>query len=202
MHQLPPSPSTLSIEVQSGSVQGRIPGDWDAAPISPTRFPAQGFVASPQLEDWERQAGVVRGMEAFWIDVGNLEVASDYYYAVARGPAMSSITSNKACHPTTQDVVADNPPDLTGWGFSPGDYVVSARGTCHTDGRPTRWAYIVVAPGFGPERVVGLPSSGLYVVVAVVSGRQAGALLQEMIDGARFANVPISQIVAAARTTT
>src|SRR5262245_52907326 len=139
IHQLPPSPSTLSIEVQSGAVQGLIPGDWDAVTISPPRFPAQGFVPSPQLEDGEGQAGVVRGMEAFWIDVGNLEVASDYYYAVARGPAMSSIISNKACHPTTQEVVADNPPDLTGWGFSPGDYVMSARGTCQTDGRPTRW---------------------------------------------------------------
>jgi hypothetical protein len=202
VHSLPPSPSPLSLEVQSGAVQGLIPADWEAEPLPEARYPEQGFVASPQLEDWKRSAGVVRGMEAFWVDVTTMHVATDYYYVVARGPAMSSLVSNKACHSTDQEVLANHPPELTGWGFSPGDYVVTARGTCRTDGKPTKWAYIVAAPGFGPVRDVGLPSSGLYVVLAVVSGKQAGALLQQMIDGARFANVSISQIVAAARTTT
>lgn len=202
VHHLPPSPSPLSVEVRSGAVQGLIPGDWTAEPLPEARYPEQGFVASPQLEDWEGGAGLVRGMEAFWVDVSSLHVASDLFYVVARGPAMSSIVSNKACHSTGQEVLANHPPELTGWGFSPGDYVVSARGTCRTDGTPTKWAFIVAAPGFGPEREVGLPTSGLYVVLAVVSGKRAGALLQEMIDGARFANVSISQIVAAARTTT
>jgi hypothetical protein len=141
-------------------------------------------------------------MEAFWVDVTTLHISSDYYYVVAKGPAMSSIVANKNCHFTDQEILADNPPELTGLTFSPGDYVVSAKGTCRGDGALTRWAYIVAAPGFGPVRSVGLPSSGLYVVLAVVSGRRAGQLLDQMIDGARFANVSITQIVAAARTTT
>jgi hypothetical protein len=202
VHQLPPSPSPLGIEVQSGQVHGLIPSGWQAEPLPQTRFPQQGFVASPELASWEEGAGGVRGMEAFWVDVTSLHISSDYYYVVAKGPAMSSIMANKNCHSTAQEVLADNPPKLSGLEFSPGDYVVSARGTCSGDGGTTKWAYIVAAPGFGPVRQVGLPSSGLYVVLAVMSGKKAGPLLEEMIDGARFANVSITQIVAAARTTT
>lgn len=188
--------------MQSGQVQGLIPSDWQAEPLPQTRFPQQGFVASPQLADWEGGGGAIRGMEAFWVDVTGLDIASDYYYVVAKGPAMASMADNENCHLTDEEILADNPPHLTGLGFSPGDYVVSARGTCRIDGKATKWAYVVAAPGFGPVRQVGLPSSGLYVVFAVVSGKRAGELLQEMIDGARFANVSITQIVAAARTTT
>jgi hypothetical protein len=61
-----------------------------------------------------------------------------------------------------------------------------------------QWAYIVAAPGFGPVRQVGLPTSGLYVVVAVVSGPNARRLLKEMLEGAQFGGTPISQIVRAA----
>jgi hypothetical protein len=202
VHQLPPSPSPLGWEVQSGQVQGLIPSGWQAEPLPPARFPQQGFVASPQLEDWEAGAGGIRGMEAFWVDVTSLHISSDYYYVVAKGPALAALVGNKNCHPTDREVLADHPPEFTGLEFSPGDYVVTARGTCRGEGGPTKWAYIVAAPGFGPVRQVGLPSSGLYVVLAVMSGKRAGALLDEMIDGARFANVSITQIVAAARTTT
>ena len=69
VHQLPPSPSPLGVEVHSGQVQGLIPSDWQAEPLPQTRFPQQGFVASPQLADWEGGGGAVRGMEAFWVDV-------------------------------------------------------------------------------------------------------------------------------------
>ena len=92
----------------------------------------------------------------------------------------------------------DRSPDLTGQTFSPSDYVVSASGSCQAGGRPTHWAYVVAAPGFGPVRQVGLPTSGLYVVVAVVSGRGADRLLREMLDGTQFGGTPISQIVRAA----
>jgi hypothetical protein len=189
------------MEVRSGQVHGLIPSGWQAEPLPRTRFPQQGFVASPELADWEAGAGGVRGMEAFWVDVTSLHISSDFYYVVAKGPAMSSLMANRNCHSTAQEVLADNPPQLTGLVFSPGDYVVSARGTCRGEGRATKWAYVVAAPGFGPVRQVGLPSSGLYVVLAVMSGKKAGTLLEEMIDGARFANVSITQIVAAARTT-
>jgi len=202
VRQLPPSPSPLRLEVQAGQVEALIPADWDVRPLSAARYPQEGFVASPQLSQWEGEAGVVRGMEAFWVDITRLRIPSDYYYLVARGPAVSSLAANKNCHPTGQQVLVDHPPELTGRHFSPGDYVVSATGTCRTRGQPTRWAYIVAAPGFGPVREVGLRSSGLYVVLAVVSGKRAGALLQQILQAARFGNVPITQIVAVARTNT
>lgn len=202
VRRLPPSPSPLQLEVQAGAVQGLIPAGWEVRPIPAARYPQEGFVASPQLSKWERGAGVIRGMEAFWVDVTRLRIPSDYYYLVARGPAVSALTGNKNCRSTGEHVLADHPPALTGRHFSPGDYVVSATGTCRTEGRPTRWAYIVAAPGFGPVREVGLRSSGLYVVVAVVSGKRADALLQQIMRGARFGNVPITQIVAVARTNT
>ncbi len=201
VRRLPASPSPLRVEVRAGSVEGLIPEDWEAQPLPETRYPQQGFVASPSLADWQDGAGIVRGMEAFWIDVDKLRIPSDYYYLVARGPAMASLEGNKACHSAKDEVFVDHPPDLTGQRFSPSDYVESATGTCRSEGQRTRWAYIVAAPGFGPIRQIGLPTSGLYVVMAVVSGKRANELLQEILQGARFGNVSISEIVKAARTT-
>ena len=40
--------------------------------------------------------------------------------------------------------------------------------------------------------------SGLYVVLAVVSGPNADRILREMIQGARFGDTSVSQIVKAA----
>jgi len=200
IRQLPASPSPLRVEVQAGDVQGLIPEDWQAQPLPQTRYPQQGFIASPSLADWDTGAGIVRGMEAFWVDVGKLQIPSDYYYLVARGPAIASLAGNSACHPAKDEVFVDHPPDLTGHRFSPSDYVESATGMCKVQGQRTRWAYIVAAPGFGPAREVGLPSSGLYVVLAVVSGKRANALLHQIIQAARFGEVPISKIVAAVRT--
>ena len=45
--------------------------------------------------------------------------------------------------------------------------MAQGKGTCNIHGTPTRWAYFVAAPGFGPVRRMGIPASGLYVVVAV-----------------------------------
>jgi hypothetical protein len=158
-------------------------------------------VASPRIEEWERGAGTVAGMEAFWIDVAKLQIPSDYYYMVAQGPAMASLAANKNCRSASEEIYIDHPPDFTGRRFSPGDYVMTATGTCLTRGRPTRWAYVVAAPGFGPMRRVGIPTSGLYVVIAVVPGKRAGHLLKEILEAARFGNTSISEILRAARNT-
>jgi hypothetical protein len=202
IRDLPPSPAGPSplFEVQSGFVEGVVPNSWDAQPLPDFRYPQQGFVASPHIDAWEENAGSVRGMEVFWIDIGNLRIPSDYYYLVARGPAMASLASNKDCHPSQQQVFVDNPPDLTGHRFSPGDYMASASGVCKSaeHASTTHWSYVVAAPGFGPARSVGIPTSGLYVVLAAVSGANSRGLLKELIEGARFANTPILQIVDAA----
>jgi hypothetical protein len=201
IHHLPPSPSPLRVEVQAGSVQGLIPDGWEARPLSTARYPQEGFVASPRLEEWEHEAGTVGGIEAFWIDVAKLEIPSDYYYMVAQGPAMAALAANKNCRSATEEIYINHPPDFTGRRFSPGDYVMSATGTCRTAGKPTRWAYVVAAPGFGPIRQVGIPTSGLYVVIAVVPGKKAGQLLKQILEGARFGNTSISDILQAARST-
>jgi hypothetical protein len=137
-------------------------------------------------------------MEVFWIDVAKMHIPSDYYYLVARGPVLDALRANKACETGRQQVFVDHPPDLTGRRFSPSDYVATGTGTCRVHGRYTRWAYVVAAPGYGPLREVGIPTSGLYVLIAVVSGVRSDALLQEMVASARFGNTPMTQIVNAA----
>jgi len=202
IHPLPyPSDPGPLLEVEAGIVQGLIPDAWQAEPLPATRYPQEGFVASPQLSDWAGNAGTVRGIEVFWIDVAKLQIPSDYYYLVARGPALGSLVENEACVQSRHEIFADHPPDLTGNRFSRSDYVASASGVCRAEGQRTRWAYIVAAPGYGPLRQVGIPTSGLYVVIAVVSGPQSRFLLQEIIQGARFNDTTISEIVQAARST-
>lgn len=193
------SPSPL-VEIRAGHVQAVVPKTWDAAPLPETRYPQQGFIASPRIPDWERRTGTVNGMEAFWIDEANAGIPSDYYYLVARGPALAFLGA-RGCHPAKERVFADHPPDLTGAKFSPSDYVASGSGTCRTtSGGSVRWAYAVAAPGFGPVRGIGIPTSGLYVVVAAVSGGRSRDLLDEIVNGARFGNASVSQIERAAIT--
>jgi hypothetical protein len=195
----PTAPSPYS-QVQAGHITALIPGEWDARPLSALRFPQEGFVASPRIDAWERGRNIVQGMEAFWIDVGKLEIPSDYYYLAAQSPHLGSFSSNEACEPQAHEVIVDRPPDVTGAQFSPGDYVARASGVCHGK-QATRWAYVVVAPGFGPVREVGIPNSGLYVVVAVVSGHRAEAaeLLDRMVQEATFGDAQISDFMEAAR---
>lgn len=193
------APSPM-VQVQAGVVEALIPQSWEARPLPEARLPQRGFVAAPRISDWDEGSGVVRGMEAYWIDVAEVRIPSDLYYLVARGPATGTLAAGKSCRAARHDIVADNPPDLSGHAFSPGDYVAAAEGTCKVQGKRTRWAYVVVAPGFGPARAIGIPSSGLYVVIAVVSGSRSGQLLQEIMRGARFGNASISQIVSRAGT--
>lgn len=185
-------------EVLAGRVRAVFPQHWEVRPIDSNMLSQEGFVASPRLDRFERSAGVVQGMEAFWIDVGEMRIPSNYYYLAARNEALSTLMGSKQCQLARRQVLLDRPPDLTGAQFSPGDYVAKSTGTCILNGQPARWVYIVAAPGFGPVRQVGLPTSGLYVVLAVVSGPNADRLIREMVQGAWFGGTPISQIVKAA----
>src|SRR2546428_5042389 len=69
VRRLPPSPSPLRLEVQAGEGEALIPGGWDVAPISAARYPQEGFVASPPLSKWGRGAGVICGVEGFWVGI-------------------------------------------------------------------------------------------------------------------------------------
>ena len=192
-------PSPLS-EVQAGYVRAVVPTTWEAKPLPPTRVAQQGFVASPRLDRFRGGDHPVQGVEAFWVDLGKVRIPSDYYYLAARNQSLAALSDAKSCQLARRNVFADNPPDFTGKRFSRSDYVASATGTCSVRGwrEPLRWAYVVAAPGYGPVRRVGIPSSGLYVFIAVVSGPNADVLLKRMVESARFGRTPISQIVRAA----
>ena len=101
--------------------------------------------------------------------------------------------------PSQRNVVANHPPDFTGVHDSPSDFVASVRGRCvGANGLATRWAYVVAAPGFGPVRQLGIPTSGLYVVMAQVAGPHADMLLTQMLSRARFGDTTVPQLVRAA----
>lgn len=191
------SPSPL-VEVRVGHVRAVVPRSWHAEMLPVSHFAQEGFVASPRINAWLHGQGGVPGLEAFWVDGDQLPIPSDYYYLAARNSSFGELTESRPCGPGRQQVFANHPPDLTGAGFSPGDYVVGANGVCLRDGRPTHWAYVVAAPGFGPARGVGIPNSGLYVVLVRVSGPRSAQLLKEMMASARFGDTTIEQIVAAA----
>ena len=190
-------PSPL-LEVRAGQVRAIIPDTWEARLLPRGAYPREGFVASPRIEDWRHGSGPTQGLEAFWVDAGKMRIPSDYYYLAAQKPLLDYMVEKGVCRRERQQVFANHPPDFTGKTFSRSDYVASASGTCHTDGRPTRWAYVVAAPGFGPARQVGIPTSGLYVVIAVVSGAKSEFLLKQILRGARFGNTSISEIIQAA----
>ena len=82
---------------------------------------------------------------------------------------------------------------------SPGDFVAQGRGTCTVGRRPTRWAYFIAAPGYGPVRRVGIPTSGLYVVVAVMpASPRAPFLLNRLLERKEFNGSSVSEMIEAA----
>jgi hypothetical protein len=136
-----------------------------------------------------------------WIDGTRVGVPSDYYYLAATGTALDLITGSGECSATRERVIADHRPAFaSGDPDSPGDYVATGRGTCTVGRQPTRWAYFVAAPGYGPVREVGIPSSGLYVVVAVMpDSPRVLHTLARMLERTRFGEASVADLIAAAR---
>lgn len=191
-----PSSSPFS-QVTVGPVQALIPDGWRA---TPTKGARAGFVASPNPEAWRHMDGSITGMAATWIDATEVGIPSDFYYLAATGPLLSRLTRSDSCRAETQEVFVDNAPAFAaGVAGSAGDYMARGEGTCHLGGRPTRWAYFVAAPGFGPVHTVGIPQSGLYVVVAVMHDTQrAPALLDRLISHTSFGGAMMGDFVVAA----
>lgn len=192
-------------QVTAGPVQALVPDRWDSAWLGGPSHPHEGLVASPRLDDWKRMDGSVQGMAAVWLDVARGGIPSDYYYLAASGPVLKNITDREACERTYHRVVVNHVPSffpdpLGGEGASPGDFVARGAGTCSARGSVTRWAYFVAAPGIGPVRDVGIPNSGLYVVVAVVrDSPDAARQLRNMLLAARFGDASVQELLAAAR---
>ena len=193
------SPSPYS-EVSAGPVHALVPDGWH--PMAATNFAGEGFFASPRPHAWSRMDGTTEGIAATWVDATAVGVPSDFYYLAATGPLFSRLLDSPDCRADSQQVYLNHLPSFAaGKEGSPGDYMASGEGTCDARGRATRWAYFVAAPGFGPVRAMGIPRSGLYVVVAVLrDGHEAGRVLQRLIDRTTFGDAAIRDFVRAARS--
>jgi hypothetical protein len=193
------SPSPYAV-VTAGLIRASVPDGWHAVPIVRDNGLRGGFMASPKPDAWRHMDGSIAGMTASWVDATLVGVPSDYYYLAARGPLLSRLRGGAGCRVLSEHVFADNLPSIaSGRKGSRGDYVARGEGTCRVGERPTRWAYFVAAPGFGPVRRVGIPSSGLYVVVAVVrNSARADEVLRHLIGRTRFGDAGVADLAAAA----
>lgn len=195
---LSPSPTPFTL-VTAGQVQGAVPDGWHAALADPELGIRGGFVASPRIGGWPHVDGTLVGMSATWVDATRVGVPSDFYYLAANGPLLSRLTTSANCREQSHRVYLDHRPTFDVHRRSPGHFMAKGAGLCRRGSRATRYAYFVAAPGFGPVHEVGIPSSGLYVVVAVVPAeRGARGLLQQLIGRTRFGDAGIRDFVALA----
>jgi hypothetical protein len=208
----PVIPSPLKLEVHhspappfdvvtAGPVQALIPHRWQPEMAPRSQAFQEGVIASPAARGSAGVSGAQRGLAAVWVDGARVGVPSDYYYLAATGPALDGLTHSKNCSEASSHVFVNHRPEFfSGHSGSPGDYVARGGGTCRESGSDMRWAYYVAAPGFGPVRSVGIPSSGLYIVAAVLpDSPKAHGRLAAMLAGARFGGAGIHDFIAALR---
>ncbi len=193
------SPSPF-MQVSAGPVTAVIPDEWQPRPAGALDDPRQGIVAGPRPQEWRADRPPLEGLAAMWIDGTEVGVPSDYYYLAATGPALDVLTGSQECRATRRDIVANHVPAFAnGDPDSPGDFVASGRGTCTVKNTSTRWAYFIAAPGFGPVRQVGIPSSGLYLVVAIMpDSPRAPFLLNRLLGRTEFNGSSVADMIEAA----
>jgi hypothetical protein len=193
-----PSPFT---EVTAGSIRAMVPRQWRPVPLGGSRTVEEGFLAAPRPNDWGRPGNPAVGMAAVWVDGTHVGVPSDYYYLAATGPVLGSLTGSPECEATRLSVYANHRPTFAnGPQGSPGDYVARGQGVCTVGKRPTRWAYFIAAPGYGPVRQVGIPASCLYMVIAVLrDSPHAPGLLNRLLLGTEFGASSVSKLIAVAQ---
>jgi hypothetical protein len=133
------------------------------------------------------------------VDATRVGVPSDYYYVAANGPLLSRLTTSANCREQSQRIYLDRRPTFDPLRHSPGHFMATGGGICRRGSHTTRYAYFVAVPGYGPVHEIGIPSSGLYVVVAVVPQHPgAGNLLRELMGQTRFGDDAIRDFVAVA----
>ena len=197
------SPSPFQL-VSAGSVTAMIPDAWHPQLAGASDDPRHGIVAGPRPAAWEAARPPIEGLAAMWVDGTEVGVPSDYYYLAATSTALDLITGSKRCSATRHRVIVDHLPAFAqGAPDSPGDFVARGNGSCVVRDQRTRWAYFVAAPGYGPVREVGIPSSGLYVVVAVMpESPRAPFLLGRLLERTEFNGDSVAEMIAAARRVT
>jgi len=191
------SSPTPFMQVTAGHVSAIVPDHWEPHPAAGGAFRG-GFLASPHPARWRRMDGGVPGMSATWVDATRVGMPSDFYYLAATGPLLSGLTDSRRCTAESPRVFVDRRPNFSTDGPTRGDYVARGEGTCEVRGVSTRWAYFVAAPGYGPVHEVGIPASGLYVVVAVApKGERSGPLLDRLIRHTSFGDSSVGDLVEA-----
>jgi hypothetical protein len=198
--QIRQTPSPFQ-QVSAGPVSTMIPDAWEPRLAGAFDDPRQGIVASPRPGGgWGLSRPPLEGLAAMWVDGSAVGVPSDYYYLAATGPALDAITGSELCRATQRFVVSNHLPAFArGEPDSPGDYVAHGQGTCSVGRQPARWAYFVAAPGFGPVRELGIPTSSLYVVVAVMpASPRAPFLLNRLLSKTEFNGASVEEMIAAA----
>jgi hypothetical protein len=192
------SPSPFKA-VTAGDVHALIPDAWEARLAGDDDGFQRGFIASPPAEGPRGQ--VAAGMAAVWIDGTRVGVPSDYYYLAARRAAVDRLTGTAGCDALAPTIYADHRPSYAdGRRDSPGDYVALGQGVCSRSHRPTRFAYFVAAPGYGPLHRVGIPASGLYMVVAVLpDGPRAPGMLRTLLAGTEFGTASVDDLIRTAK---
>ncbi len=193
------SPSPFR-EVTAGPVRALIPDAWRPVEAGGMGDPREGIIAGPAPSDWA--GGHLReGMAALWVDGARVGVPSDYYYLAATNSALDLVTGSSRCSATRQTVIVNHAPAFaTGSPDSPGDYIAMGGGRCTVGRTASHWRYFIAAPGYGPARGVGIPSSGLYVVVAVMpDSPRASHLLGKLLVRTEFDGATMSDFIAAVR---
>ena len=194
------SPSPLT-QVSVGAVRTVIPDRWRALAADEVSDLEHGVVAGLRPGRWMPSATGHEGMAALWVDGTEIGVPSDYYYLAATGPTISRLTESRGCTSIAGEVLANHRPEFArGTDGSPGDYVAWGQAVCRREDAATRFGYFVAAPGYGPVRTAGIPSSSLYVVVAVVRETpRAGRLLDKLVLQTRFGDSSVGDLIALAK---
>jgi hypothetical protein len=198
--QVRPTDTPL-VRVSDGAVTALVPGGWHAAVVSMDA--SKGFVASPHPERWRSPAALETGLAATWIDATRVGLPSDVYYLAATGPIFDRLVDAPGCKAERRVIFVDNPPDFAhGAIASPGDFVARGSGVCAAAGSPARrWCYFVAAPGFGPAKQLGIPSSGLYVAIAVTRDAPgAGRRLADLLRHVSFGGAGVQDFVHAVKS--
>lgn len=187
-------------EVTAGAVSAILPDSWTADLAGANDDPRQGLVAGPRADVWNGHRLPTEGFAAVWIDGAAVGVPSDYYY-LAASRALDFLARTDGCSAGRHRVFVDHRPAFAAGGpQSPGDYIASGGGRCMVGDQPSRWAYFVAAPGYGPVRELGIPSSGLYLVVAMTPDAPgAPHLLTRLLERTEFGGASVADLIAAVR---
>ena len=143
-------------QVTAGQVKASSPTAGTPSPSVLGR--ARGLRRLAGTEAWTGHGRLAVGISATWVDATRVGVPSTSTTWRPRPPALASSPTSPDCRAIASTCTSTTAPPSTSDRDSAGDYIARGRGDLPVRGMPTRWAYFVAAPGFGPVREVGIPA--------------------------------------------